>query len=316
MGASYDSVDHNPDSSVRIDGTLISSLTSDNGGINSPIFFIHSISPSHVRSYGECIAKHCKEEQALFASVFFRRVLSVFPAEGKRRLVPTLAYQLAVSPYAPEELKVEILGALYMEPDIPEHNLKNQFQKLIVNPLLNVAHMLPADHPVIFLLDSVQNIDSAVVVDVLRELTSAVNFLRQATVPVNAKAVITGVGYDKIFQAFKSDPPDQITSMPVSGPPSLLARSRAVFFPVLDWKYGRPEFFQRLVELSGVGVAMVGLPAFVMLTSMAILPAPLGVLVGTFGSLFLAIGMATAASVGLTIVVYREAIRFVYNKSV
>lgn len=81
-----------------------------------------------MRAYGQHAARRCKETHVLLASVFFRRLLSVFPAVAKRRLVPSLAYQLAVSPYSPEELKIEILDAFYLEPDIPERSLTTQFE--------------------------------------------------------------------------------------------------------------------------------------------------------------------------------------------
>lgn len=95
-----------------MEGLLASAIISANNN-NDLVYFIHSISPSDVRAYGESAAKNC-QKHVLLVSVVLRRLLTVFLAEEKRRFVPTLAaYQLTASPYAPEEFKIEILGARY-----------------------------------------------------------------------------------------------------------------------------------------------------------------------------------------------------------
>lgn len=75
-----------------------------------------------------------------------------------------------------------------MKPDIPEQNLANQ--------------LISASCPVTLVLDSVLNIDFAIIGVVIRELASAVALLRQGCMPVDAKAVTTCVGYDRILQLF------------------------------------------------------------------------------------------------------------------
>ena len=314
-GVSYDSIDHTSNTSATLDRGFTSAITSSNNSNNDLIYLIHSISPSDVRAYGENSARHCKEEHILLASVFLRRLLNVFPAEAKRRLVPTLAYQLAVSPYAPEELKIEILGALYMEPDIPELNLAIQFQKLIVFPLQNVRGSLPANCPVVFVLDSVQNVDCDTVGVVIRDLAQAVARLHQEG--VNAKAVITGVGYHRILKAFT---PIQSTTKthtaPITIPSSFSSRARSAAFSFLDWKYERSEFVQRGVEVGSVCGVLMGLPPLVSLVGMTLLPSPLNAIVGIFGPLFVTIGMTTAMSVAISVLSFREVAKLIWPRSI
>ena len=294
-------------------GGLVSAITSPTN--NELVHFIHSISPSDVRAYGESAAKSCKEEHVLLASVFFRRLLSVFPAIAKRRLVPSLAYQLAVSPYAPEELKIEILGAFYLEPDIPERNLTIQFDKLITRPLLNVRGLLQPNSPVVFVLDSVQDIDCDTVGDVIRELALAVNNLHAGG--VNAKAVVTGVGYDRIVNEFAGiQTTNRIHPAPITNPSSFLSMVRSVAFPFLNWKYSLPELVQRGVEIGSVLGTLVGLPSTVSVLCVVLLPSPFGALVGGFGALFLGVGLTTAMSVGITVLAYSELARLIRPRSI
>jgi len=282
---------------------------------NDLVYFIHSISPSDVRAYGESAAKTCQEEHVLLASVFLRRLLTVFPAEAKRRLVPTLAYQLAVSPYAPEELKIEILGALYLEPDIPERNLANQFEKLIVRPLQNVSGSLNANCPVVFVLDSVQNMDCDTVEVVLRDLAWALGRLRHEG--VNAKAVITGVGYQRIVSAFTPIPTiTRAFEAPITNPSSFLSRTRAASFSFLNWKYGRSEFVQRAVEVGSFLGIFTGLPPAISLVGMTLLPSPLNVIIGGSALIFLPACMGMGISVGISVLAYREMSRLIWPRSI
>jgi len=294
-------------------GGLASAITSPTP--NELVHFIHSISPSDVRAYGESAAKYCKEEHVLLGSVFFRRLLSVFPAIAKRRLVPSLAYQLAVSPYAPEELKIEILGAFYLEPDIPERNLTTQFDKLITRPLLNVQGLLQPNTPIVFVLDSVQNIDCDTVGVVIRELALAVNNLHAGG--LNAKAVITGVGYNRIVNEFAGiQTTNRTHPAPITNPSSFFSMVRSVAFPFLDWKYGLPEVVQRGVELGSVLGTFFVLPPIVSGLAMVLLPSPFGAIVGVFGSLFLTLGLSTAMSVGISVLAYNELARLIWPRSI
>ena len=274
-----------------------------------------------MREYGESAAKHYKAQPILLATIFFRRLLAVFPAEGKRRLVTTLAYQLAVSPHAPEELKIEILGALYLEPDLPERNLASQFEKLIVRPLQNVRSLIHC--PVVFVLDSVHNIDCESVGDVIKELAQAMNLLLQGE-RVDAKVVITGVGYERIIKAFEQNKNiEAITTTyptPISNPSSLFSIARTWCFPLFDLKYNRSEFVQRAIEaltvIGGLTGVMVVLPPFLMVAAMTLLPSPLNMIVGVFGPILLSLAMSLSITVGIVVLAYREITRLVWPRSI
>lgn len=318
-GVSYDSIDRTSDPSATLTDGVTSDIFSADTNDNY-IYFLHGASPSDAREYGEGAAKYCKEQHALIASVFFRRLLMVFPAEAKRRLVPTLAYQLAVSPYAPEELKIEILGALHLEPDLPERNLEDQLDKLIVRPLVHVKD-LTSFTPPIFILDSVQNMACDTVGDVVRDFVQAVARLHGQG--VDAKVVITGVGYSRIIKTFQSIPNVEETTriypMAITNPTSFTSRMRSLFFPFLNWKYGLSEPIQRCVEaisvVSAVGTFSTVVP-IVLFLGMAILPAPLNVLVGLLGPILFVMALPAAFSVAISVIVYREVARIIWPRSI
>jgi hypothetical protein len=260
-----------------------------------------------VRAYGENVAKHCKEEHPV-ASVFFRRLCDGREQKEKHRLVPSLADQLAESPYAPEEPKIEIPGAFYVEPDIPEHNPTIQFEKLITRPLQNVRGLLPPNSPVVSVLDSVHNIDCDTVGEVIGDLAQAVNNLHAGG--VNAKAVVTGV--DRIVNTFAGMQTMNTHTAPISSnPSSSLSMARSAAFPFLNGKYGLPELVQRGVEITSVMGTFIGLPPLISVISMTLLQSPLKATVGIFGPLFLVLGLAVAMLVGVVMVAYKELGRFI-----
>lgn len=220
LGINYDSIDHTQNPAVNLDQRLVSIISSPNSG-NDLLYFFHSIWSSDVRAYGEMAAELCKNQHVLHANIFVERLLSSLPGQGKKRLVPTLAYQLAASPYAPQELKIAILRALFLRPDIPQHNLGTQFERLIVDPLRSVSNSLPK--PVIFVLDSVHTIHCDGATNVITELANILIRLRHEGVV--AKAVITGLGYRSIINIFRNHhisrilpiPPHQPIFIPLDG---------------------------------------------------------------------------------------------------
>ncbi|KAF8351670.1 hypothetical protein F5887DRAFT_1069344 [Amanita rubescens] len=124
---------------INIDSGLLPKLLSPRSDERSEkLYFIHSIG-------------------ILLASFFFRRrgPSGVWPADY-RRLVPTIAYQICASRSCPRKLKTEILGAFYMEPNIPEQTVHNQFQKLLISPLRKFSQDLTST-PVIIVLDSIHH---------------------------------------------------------------------------------------------------------------------------------------------------------------
>ncbi|KJA15323.1 hypothetical protein HYPSUDRAFT_194404 [Hypholoma sublateritium FD-334 SS-4] len=317
-GVSYDSIDRSTSPSATLPADLASDITAPGPNNNDFVYFVHSTSPANVREYGESAAKQCKDRGMLLASVFLRRLLTVFPAETKRRLVPTMAYQLAVSPRAPEALKIEILGALHLEPDLPERNLADQFDKLIVRPLVHVRDLLDPACPPLFLLDSVQNTTWDTAGAVVHELVHAVSELHRQG--VDARAVITGVGYSPIIKAFqdsaKDDAATRIHALPMTAPASLASRARAFVFPALSWKYGLSEFAQRGVEVASLIGVVTGLPYLTSLLALLLLPTPFNVLAAMILPLVMVLGMTTALSIGISVVAYREMARMIWPREI
>lgn len=159
-------------------------------------------------------------------------------------------------------------------------SLANQFDKLIIRPLQNVSGLLHASRPVAFVFDLVQNIDCDTVGVVARDLVWAFGRLRQEG--VNAKAIITGVGYQRIVSAFS--PIQTIRrsfEAPITDPSSFLSMARSASFPFLNWKYCRSEFVQRAVEMCSVLGIFTALPPVISLVGVTLLPSPLNINVGS-----------------------------------
>lgn len=318
MGANYDSIDQISGRVISLDSELTTGIMSSDGqGDRSYLYLIHSSSATDVRLYGEAVAKHCKEECALFSSFFFRRIFNVFPADGKR-LAATLAYQICVSSVCPQELKVEILGTLHAEPDIPEQSLENQLQKLIVRPLINAALHLPPTSPVIFVLDSVHDCER--VEHILENLSRALRNLNEQG--VNAKAVFTSLSYQRALTPMQQESIKPATCdlpIPLSNKSSLFDRIRSRTFFLFDRKYNLPEIAQRVVE---AGVAMglwAAVPFCVYFSTLSICLivglGPFAFLVAGGAALFTVIAQAVTVSLGVTILMYRELARYMWPRS-
>ncbi|EDR12667.1 uncharacterized protein LACBIDRAFT_323301 [Laccaria bicolor S238N-H82] len=303
---------------IELPAKSFDNLVSPNNVDEKRIFLMHSVNPSSVRLTGESVARHFQAKDVLLTSVFFRLILSFWPAQGNR-VVPSLAYQLVVSPHCPEELKVEILGAYYAEPDIPEQSLQNQFQKLIVRPLLNAIKFLPPTLPIVFLLDSVH--DCQIVEIIIYALAKALHELRKGG--VNAIAVITTVSYSKILDSVKSHETTtsitQTSSTPVTSPHSLISGARALAFPLLDLKYKLPDVVQRVVEVLTAFLSFASIPFVVYL---AVLIS--GLLIGLGPGAFLLAGTVTflvgipmliCVSIAFPIFVYTELARVIWPRS-
>ena len=279
---------------------------------------MHSVNPSSVRLTGESVARHFQAKDVLLASIFFRCMFYLWPAQGDR-VAPSLAYQLVASPHCPEEVKVEILGAFHAEPDIPEQSLQNQFQKLIIRPLLNAIEFLPPTLPIVFLLDSLHNCQ--IVENIIYALVKALHELRKDG--VNAIAIITTVSYSKILDSVQSQETTasitQTSSTPVTSPHSLISRARALAFPLLDLKYKLPDFVQRMVEVLTVFISFVSIPFVVyftvLISGLLIGLGPWASFLAVTASFLVCILMSICVSIAFPIFAYRELARVMWPRS-
>ena len=318
-GVSFNSVEESVVRPIELTAVSFDNLLSPNSlSDEKSIFLMHSVNPSSVRVTGESVARHFQAKDVLLASIFFRRILSFWPAQGNR-VVPSLAYQLVVSPHCPEEVKIEILGAFHAEPDIPEQSLQNQFQKLIVRPLLNAIMSLPPTLPIVFLLDSVH--DCQIVENIIYALANALHELRKGG--VNAIAVITTVSYSKILDSVQSQETTtsitQTSSTPVTSPHSLISRARALVFPLLDLKYKLPDFVQRMLEVLTVFFSFMSIPFVVyftvLISGLLIGLGPGAVLLAGTATFLVCIAMAICVSIAFPIFAYRELARVMWPRS-
>ncbi|KAF1976519.1 vegetative incompatibility protein HET-E-1 [Bimuria novae-zelandiae CBS 107.79] len=105
---------------------------------SKPIFWLNGAAGTEKSTIARTVARAFAEQQQLGASFFFKR------GEGERgnatRFFTTIATQLA---HRVSELGPGIKKAIEADPAISEKTLKDQFEKLILHPLLDIAH-LPA----------------------------------------------------------------------------------------------------------------------------------------------------------------------------
>lgn len=269
----HTSIDHTSYPEVAIDLNLTSRLfTPTQDG--ERLYFVHGVSASHVQAHGEHITACCTEEGGLFASFFFRRrgIFDVFPAEF-RRLVPTLAYQICVAPSCPRELKVEILGALYMEPDIPEQTLYNQFQKLLISPLRKFPPS-PLAAPIIIVLDSIHNCED--VKHLIVPIARVMNELSADS--INMKFVITSVSYRYVLNTLQKQ---DIASLTYDHPIPPGSYMQQASFLLRNWRYELPDMAQRFVTAAFLFILWIFSPSFLAWILVVVgLPPPLAVLLG------------------------------------
>ena len=226
---------------MAIDSLLTSRLFPAEGNSSELLYFVHGTSALQVQAYGEHISARCTTEGALFGSFFFRRrFFSLFPAEFNR-LVPTLAYQICVAPSCPRELKIEILGALYMEPNIPEQTLYNQFQKLLISPLQKFPGSQTSSIPIIFVLDSIHTCED--VKHLITPIARVVNEL--AAAGINMRFVVTSVSYRYVLNALQKQDIAPLTyDYPII---PLNSYVQQISFLVRNWMYELPDLVQSVV---------------------------------------------------------------------
>jgi hypothetical protein len=204
-GVTYESIDHTSYPNIAVDSTALLDrmLSPRSGQRGEQVYLVHGISVSDVEAYGVHITDECSRTDALLASFFFRRrgESGIWPADY-RRLVPTIAYQICISLNCPRKLKTEILGALYMEPHIPEQALQHQFKKLLIAPLRQFAQDLSST-PVIIVLDSIHHCED--VKHIIIPIVQAMQELEKDPLEqqVNVKFVVTSVSYDYVLDTLR-----------------------------------------------------------------------------------------------------------------
>jgi hypothetical protein len=314
-GVTHTSIDHPSYPEIVIDADLktrILAPANEDPKESGKVCFIHGTSSSYVQAHGEHLAASCAEQDILFASFFFRRrgTLDVFPAETKR-LVPTLAYQICVSPSCPKDLKVEILGALYMEPDIPEQTLYNQFKKLLISPLRKYP-LDPLAAPIVIILDSIHNCED--VKHLIVPIRRVVSELIQADAP-NLKFVITSLSYRYVLNTFQKQ--DDTAALSYTHPilPRYKSYFHQIYFCALNYRYELPDLAQRFVTVLFISVLWMCTP-YLLVAFLAVLGFPpiLAAVLGWAAVLLPTVVMSMYWLVSFQVRMYRESARLFQSR--
>ena len=259
-----------------------------------------------MQAHGEHIAACCSEEGGLFGTFFFRRrgVFDIFPAEYQR-LVPTLAYQICVAPTCPQELKVEILGALYMEPDIPEQTLYNQFQKLLIIPLRKFPPS-PLATPIIFVLDSIHNCE-----DVKHLIIPIARVVKELSDGIHIKFVVTTVSYRYVLDTLRKQ---DIASLTYGHPIPPGSYMQQALFIVRNWRYELPDIVQRIVTAMLFFALWIFSFPFLTWVFMVVGLPPLAVILGYGAILVSSFILMIYWMVSFQVMMYKEAGRLLQSR--
>ena len=179
-GASFDSYveEHN---STCLPNTRTELLHHIHGWANDknskPIFWLNGAAGTGKSTIARTVARAFADQQQLGASFFFKR------GEGERgnatRFFPTIATQLARRVLG---LGPGIKKAIEADPAIPEKTLKDQFEKLILYPLLDTAH--PPAAVLLIVIDALDECEPDDDIRVILQLLSRMRDLKSVSLRV------------------------------------------------------------------------------------------------------------------------------------
>jgi len=179
-GASFDSYveEHN---STCLPNTRTELLHHIHGWANDknskPIFWLNGAAGTGKSTIARTVARAFADQQQLGASFFFKR------GEGERgnatRFFPTIATQLARRVLG---LRPGIKKAIEADPAIPEKTLKDQFEKLILYPLLDTAH--PPAAVLLIVIDALDECEPDDDIRVILQLLSRMRDLKSVSLRV------------------------------------------------------------------------------------------------------------------------------------
>ncbi|KAF1978793.1 hypothetical protein BU23DRAFT_524319 [Bimuria novae-zelandiae CBS 107.79] len=179
-GASFDShmEEHNstclPDTRTELLHHIQGWAKDKNG---NPIFWLNGAAGTGKSTIARTVARAFADQQQLGASFFFKR------GEGERgnatRFFTTIATQLA---RRLSELGSGVKKAIEADPVISEKALKDQFEKLILQPLLNVAH--PPVLVLLIVIDALDECEQDSDIQVILQLLSRTRDLKSVSLRV------------------------------------------------------------------------------------------------------------------------------------
>lgn len=176
-GASFDSYveEHNSTCLPNTRTELLRYIHDWANGRNSKlIFWLNGAAGTGKSTIARTVARSFSEKQQLGASFFFKR------GEGERgnatRFFTTIASQLA---HCVSGLGPGIKNAIKADPAISEKSLKNQFEKLILHPILNMAH--PTALVLLVVIDALDECDLDNDIRVILQLFSQTRDLKSVS---------------------------------------------------------------------------------------------------------------------------------------
>ncbi|TEB33606.1 hypothetical protein FA13DRAFT_162268 [Coprinellus micaceus] len=102
------------------------------------------------------VSDKLQKRQELAATFYFSSYKGIAETMSKRRLVTTLAYQLAVHPHLTDTLLSPILSTIRKNPALFDLNLTQQLETLILQPLrASRGNLGPTSTPMVILIDGV-----------------------------------------------------------------------------------------------------------------------------------------------------------------
>lgn len=105
------------------------------------------------------VAEQCHQQGSLAASFFFSSFFGSQSRRSKRRLIPTLAYQL-MQHKALRGLKDKILARIERDPVVFQKRLKEQLEVLILKPLRSLHLPQHADIPKVIIIDGLDECEA------------------------------------------------------------------------------------------------------------------------------------------------------------
>lgn len=217
-----------------------------------PIFWLNGMAGTGKSTISRTVARRLKNDNTLGASFFFR--LGEGDRGNTRKLFPTLARQLAQSVPG---LALQIHKAVQANPDIATRRIDDQFDKLILRPLLSVDTLSDPMPTMVILIDALDECDST------KDMQNVIRLLPQLQSPsaLRLRVLLTSRPEMPIRLGFKKSQ-DHRDLILHEIPPDIIARDLALFFnhrileireerdPPLPFDWPGEVNIQRLVELS------------------------------------------------------------------
>ncbi|CAG8119746.1 unnamed protein product [Penicillium salamii] len=217
-----------------------------------PIFWLNGMAGTGKSTISRTVARRLKNDNTLGASFFFR--LGEGDRGNTRKLFPTLARQLARSVPG---LAPHIQKAVQANPDIATRRIDDQFDKLILGPLLSLDTLSAPIPTMVILIDALDECDST------KDMQNVIRLLPQLQGPsaLRLRVLLTSRPEMPIRLGFKKSQ-DHRDLILHEIPPDIIARDLALFFnhrileireerdPPLPFDWPGEVNIQRLVELS------------------------------------------------------------------